>query len=106
MGHWIVTLLYRLHFPLAGQIGISPDSYAVLVGKAQNILRLRIALLGGFAIPQIRLGSIFWDTLPSFISHGQVILSDWITVVGGPANPLEGLGKILRDSLAILILHP
>src|SRR6266508_1226466 len=76
---------------------------AARVGEAEIVLRLRVALLGGAAIPARRLGKVLRHAAALTVHHPEREAGGGVALLGGELKPLRRLGVVLRDAAAAVI---
>ena len=73
--------------------------------KTEVVLRQRIPLLGGLAIPVDRFGVVLGDAFAVVVHHTEVVLRIHISMLGSLVIPVERFGIVLGDAVAFAV-HP
>ena len=76
---------------------------AVLVAKAQVVLRPCVALFGGLAIPLNGHGGVLFYDPAVFVAETKIELCPGVALLGGFAVPADGQGFVLFYAFAVFV---
>ena len=72
----------------------------------QDELRVRVALLGRLAIPNLCLFVVLWDTAAVIVTFTKVELRIAFAMLGCLAKPDHSLREVLRHALTLVVRTP
>ena len=85
---------------------MSVDAAAIVEANAHAVLSVSIALLGGLAVPVVRLLIALPHTAAHVVIVAEAALGIFVALFGGFDEPLHGSGITLFHAPAVGIAHP